>query len=294
MAHVNPVQIQKFLKGMDYPASKASLIDKAKSEGADANVCASLEMLPDEMFQTPADVSQAFGRLPDDVTGGRDEGQEHKRDTRHEAKPKEAEAKHETKHEAKHETKHEAKPKEAEAKHETKHEAKPKEQAEEKHETKHEAKHETRHEAKPHLGSNEFLIEALQDSMAEVKICEMAMEKSQNPEVKHFAQRMIDEHGRMSRDMEKLATDKKLEVPRAIRREQQMTVDELSGVEGTVFEQRWIQYEIDVHERDIKVFSHYADTEPDPEIKKMAKEGARMFGDHLKRAHDVGKKLGRA
>lgn len=130
--------------------------------------------------------------------------------------------------------------------------------------------------------------------MAEVKICEMAMEKSKNPDVKHFAQKMIDEHGRMSRDMEKLATDKKLEVPRAIRREQQMTVDELSGVEGAVFEQRWIQYEIDVHERDIKVFTHYADTEPDPDIKKMAKDGVRMFGDHLKRAHDVGKKLARA
>ncbi|HEY8100670.1 MAG TPA: DUF4142 domain-containing protein [Burkholderiaceae bacterium] len=63
MSHINPIQIQKFLKGVDYPASKAALIENAKNLGADENVCSSLEQLPDEDFQTPADVSQAFGEL---------------------------------------------------------------------------------------------------------------------------------------------------------------------------------------------------------------------------------------
>lgn len=63
MAHVNPIQIQKFLKGVDYPATKEALIENAKNMGADENVCSSLEQLPDEDFQTPADVSQAFGKL---------------------------------------------------------------------------------------------------------------------------------------------------------------------------------------------------------------------------------------
>lgn len=60
MAHSNPIQIQKYLKGVDYPASKQDLIRNAKKNGADESVCASLEQLPDEDFQTPADVSEAF------------------------------------------------------------------------------------------------------------------------------------------------------------------------------------------------------------------------------------------
>lgn len=60
MAHANPIQIQKYLKGVDYPASKQDLIRNAKENGADESVCASLEQLPDEDFQTPADVSEAF------------------------------------------------------------------------------------------------------------------------------------------------------------------------------------------------------------------------------------------
>lgn len=58
---INPVQVQKFLSGMDYPAKKQDLIQKAQSEGADQNVIDALNKLPDQEFQTPADVSQAIG-----------------------------------------------------------------------------------------------------------------------------------------------------------------------------------------------------------------------------------------
>lgn len=72
MAHSNPIQIQKYLKGVDYPASKQDLIRNAKKNGADESVCASLEQLPDEDFQTPADVSQAFkGPSEDNVRGSK-------------------------------------------------------------------------------------------------------------------------------------------------------------------------------------------------------------------------------
>ena len=66
MAHVNPIQIQKFLKGVDYPANKAALLDNAKKLGADDKVCSSLDELPDEEFQTPAEVSQALKGPTDD------------------------------------------------------------------------------------------------------------------------------------------------------------------------------------------------------------------------------------
>lgn len=63
MATVNPIQLQKYLKGVDYPASKEDLVKKAKQEGADERVCSVLERLPDQQYQTPADVSQAVGDI---------------------------------------------------------------------------------------------------------------------------------------------------------------------------------------------------------------------------------------
>jgi Protein of unknown function (DUF2795) len=63
MAAINPIQLEKFLKGVDYPARNADLIKKAEQNGADENVRSTLEQLPDQQFQTPADVSQAVGAL---------------------------------------------------------------------------------------------------------------------------------------------------------------------------------------------------------------------------------------
>jgi hypothetical protein len=63
MSQVNPIQLQKYLKGVDYPARREALLANAKKMGADENVYASLEQLPDEDFETPADVSAAIGKL---------------------------------------------------------------------------------------------------------------------------------------------------------------------------------------------------------------------------------------
>ena len=63
MAQVNPIQLQKYLKGVDYPASKDDLIQRAKQQGADENVNSALEQLPDEQYQTPTDVNKALGDI---------------------------------------------------------------------------------------------------------------------------------------------------------------------------------------------------------------------------------------
>ncbi|PSN13496.1 hypothetical protein C7293_15680 [filamentous cyanobacterium CCT1] len=63
MATVNPIQVQKFLKGMEYPASKQDVIEHAKQQGADENICSTLEQMPEDEFETPADVSKAIGEI---------------------------------------------------------------------------------------------------------------------------------------------------------------------------------------------------------------------------------------
>ncbi len=63
MAGVNPIQIEKFLKGIDYPAKKADLIKRAEQNGADEQVRATLQQLPEQQFDSPADVSKAVGAI---------------------------------------------------------------------------------------------------------------------------------------------------------------------------------------------------------------------------------------
>lgn len=63
MAKVNPVQLQKHLKSMDYPTSKQDIVDYAKQQGADDRAIAVLEELPEEEYETPTDVNKVVGEL---------------------------------------------------------------------------------------------------------------------------------------------------------------------------------------------------------------------------------------
>ncbi|GHO51802.1 MULTISPECIES: DUF2795 domain-containing protein [Ktedonobacter] len=59
----NPVQVEKCLKGMDYPADKQEVINYAKQHGADEQVQQTLNRLPNETFNKPTDVSKAIGEM---------------------------------------------------------------------------------------------------------------------------------------------------------------------------------------------------------------------------------------
>lgn len=58
---VNPIQVQKFLKGLDYPADKKAVLDKARSEGADDNVLDTLGRIPDRRYDGPNAISKEIG-----------------------------------------------------------------------------------------------------------------------------------------------------------------------------------------------------------------------------------------
>jgi hypothetical protein len=63
MARVNPIEVQKHLKGIDYPVGKEDLIKHAQQNGADEDLQSMLEELPDEEYETAADVSKAIGQI---------------------------------------------------------------------------------------------------------------------------------------------------------------------------------------------------------------------------------------
>jgi hypothetical protein len=63
MAAVNPIQVQKFLGGIDYPTDKETLINHARESGADDNVLDSLQRMPGTKFNSPNDVSEALGKI---------------------------------------------------------------------------------------------------------------------------------------------------------------------------------------------------------------------------------------
>lgn len=63
MAKVNPIEVQKHLKGIDYPVSKKDLVKHAEKNGADETLRSLLNELPEDEYKTPTDVNKAIGQV---------------------------------------------------------------------------------------------------------------------------------------------------------------------------------------------------------------------------------------
>lgn len=60
-ADANPIQVQKYLSGVDYPCDKSDLVEHARSEDAPREVIEALDGIRAGTYETPADVSEQLG-----------------------------------------------------------------------------------------------------------------------------------------------------------------------------------------------------------------------------------------
>jgi hypothetical protein len=55
----SPIDIQKALSGMDYPASRDQIVAHAEQNGADAEILDALRRIDDREYEGPSGVSSA-------------------------------------------------------------------------------------------------------------------------------------------------------------------------------------------------------------------------------------------
>lgn len=60
MAKINPIELQKYLKGVDYPASKDDVVKAAEGNGAEDEIMDALKNLSEDKFERPTDVTKAL------------------------------------------------------------------------------------------------------------------------------------------------------------------------------------------------------------------------------------------
>ncbi|MEU4549328.1 DUF2795 domain-containing protein [Nonomuraea dietziae] len=58
----NPIELQKHLSGVDYPASRDDLVRTAKEQGADQEMIKALQSIPDREYDGPNAVTQAVSQ----------------------------------------------------------------------------------------------------------------------------------------------------------------------------------------------------------------------------------------
>ena len=63
MKPINPIQVEKYLKDLKYPAKKKDIIDKATRSEADQRVIDALKKLAEEVYESPTEIRRAVANV---------------------------------------------------------------------------------------------------------------------------------------------------------------------------------------------------------------------------------------
>ncbi|MHB0856395.1 MAG: DUF2795 domain-containing protein [Anaerolineae bacterium] len=59
---ISPIRVQQHLKGIHYPADKKKLVQQAKDNKAPEEVVSLIERMPEQTYNSPAEVSKAVAK----------------------------------------------------------------------------------------------------------------------------------------------------------------------------------------------------------------------------------------
>ena len=134
-----------------------------------------------------------------------------------------------------------------------------------------------------------FVAKAMQGGKAEVELGQLTLQKSQNEQVKQFAQRMIDDHTKMNDQMKPVAQQLGVSVPNQVSKKDKQTMAKLQALSGTAYDQAYIKDMIKDHKQDLSEFQNEASSGQDQSVKDAATQGSQVISQHLQMIQQIAK-----
>lgn len=132
-----------------------------------------------------------------------------------------------------------------------------------------------------------FLQQAAMGDEAEIQLGQLAQQKSENPAVKSFSERMIKDHSNNDDLVKNIAKSQHLSLPNALSPKYKDEADGLERLSGKQFDQAYMAYMVQEHTKDVNKFKQEADNAHDVTIKQFAQQSLPVLQSHLTEAQQV-------
>jgi putative membrane protein len=133
----------------------------------------------------------------------------------------------------------------------------------------------------------EFMTKAAQSDKTEIQTSQLALKRSQNKQVRDFAQRMIKEHTDSSKQLKQIAQKKSFKLPKDIGQENKALLTQLSNLNGTNFDQAYMQGQVQAHTKTLADYQNYLSQGQDSDLSAFANKIAPIVADHLQMAQNM-------
>lgn len=145
--------------------------------------------------------------------------------------------------------------------------------------------------AKTSTSKAAFIRRAAEGGMAQMQLGELAQQKAESPQVKEFAQRMVNDHSKANDQLKQVAEKEGITVPEKLSAHDKETKARLEKLSGAEFDRAYMADMVRDHTHDVTAFRTQARTAKDPAVKSFASETLPTLEAHLKQARDIDRQV---
>jgi putative membrane protein len=137
--------------------------------------------------------------------------------------------------------------------------------------------------------AEDFVKKVAISDMFEIQSSQLALSKQPDKDTKPFAQKMVTDHQKTSKELKSLVDGGKVKatLPSALDAEHQKMLDDLRAKNGKDFDQSYDQIQVKAHQDAVALFKAYATGGDDPELKKWAAKTLPHLERHLTMAEKL-------
>lgn len=132
--------------------------------------------------------------------------------------------------------------------------------------------------------AEDFVKKAASANQFEIESSEIALEKSQNEEVKNFAQSVLEDHKNAGDQLESAveASDVDAEVSEELDSKHKKMIDELQAASGSQFDSKYVSMQKSAHKEAVNLFDSYAKQGKDKELQDYAQDTLPVLQGHAR------------
>lgn len=126
----------------------------------------------------------------------------------------------------------------------------------------------------------EFTYEVVLSYYGDIKLAELANQRSRTAQVKEIAQAMVTDHTAALNDLKRIAQAKAISIPVEEDDDLERKIENLAANSAEKFDREWLEEMIDRHEDDINKFEKRLEASGDDELKAYIDETLPMLKEH--------------
>jgi putative membrane protein len=142
--------------------------------------------------------------------------------------------------------------------------------------------------AKLTAADRKAIMDMAMSSMAEVEMGKLAQSKSQNADVKEFAAKMVEDHGKAMTEVQALAESKGVKLPTELDKKHKAMATSLEKMSGDAFDRAYIkQGGVGAHKETMAKLQAARKGAKDADVKAQVEKTIPVVETHLKHATDL-------